>query len=156
LFLKITNLIKERTLIMGIRYRLIRNDIKTNKNYGRYYARTVKNSEVTLEEIECEIQENCSAKVSDVRLVMTELFDTIRRAMQAGHVVNMGEMGKMYIAVTSVPADSPEEFRTDRNITGFRCIYTPFGQRYGSASGDKSHKIHRRLTDGCVAKKCWE
>lgn len=138
---------------MAIRYRLEKCKFKNDKNYGRYYARTVKNSEVTLEDIEQQIQENCSAKVSDVRLVMKELFDTIRRAMRDGHVVNMGEMGKMYIGVRSVPVDDPEEFCSDRNITGFRCIYTPFGQRYGSLDGNMRHHIHRRLTDGCVAKK---
>ena len=138
---------------MAIRYRIMRNNILRDKNYGKYYALTVKNSEVTLEDIEREIQENCSAKVSDVRLVMRELFDTIRRMMQDGHVVNMGELGKMYIAVTSTPADTPEEFRTDRNITGFRCAYTPCGHRYGSGVGEKSGKIHRLLTDGCKAKK---
>lgn len=138
---------------MAIRYRLEKCKFKNDKNYGRYYARTVKNSEVTLEDIEQQIQENCSAKVSDVRLVMKELFDTIRRAMRDGHVVNMGEMGKMYIGVRSVSVDDPDEFRSDRNITGFRCIYTPFGQRYGSLDGNMRHRIHRRLTDGCVAKK---
>lgn len=138
---------------MAIRYRLEQCKFTNDKNYGKYYARTVKNTEVTMEEIEREIQENCSAKVSDVRLVMTELFDTIRRAMLDGHVVNMGEMGKMYIGVKSIPADTPEDFHTDRNITGFRCIYTPFGQRFGNADGDMSHKIHRRLTDGCTAKR---
>ena len=131
----------------------MRNNILRDKNYGKYYALTVKNSEMTLEDIEQEIQENCSAKVSDVRLVMRELFDTIRRMMQNGHVVNMGELGKMYIAVTSTPADSPEDFRTDRNITGFRCVYTPYGHRNGSAYGKRSHKIHRLMTDGCKAKK---
>ena len=138
---------------MAIHYRLERNNIYGHKHFGKYHARTVKMSEVTLEEIENTIQENCSAKVSDVRLVMKELFDTIRRVMHDGHVVNMGELGKMYIAVTSIPADTPEEFRTDSNITGFRCVYTPFGQRYGCESGDKRHMIHRRITDGCRAKR---
>ncbi|RRC97892.1 hypothetical protein [Prevotella sp. OH937_COT-195] len=138
---------------MAIRFRLMRNVIRNDKNYGKYYARTVKNTEINLEDIELEIQENCTAKASDVRLVIKELYETIRRAMQNGHVVNMGELGKMYIAVTSKPVDTPDEFLTSKNITGFRCKYIPFGKRYGTACGDKARKIRRFLTEGCKANK---
>lgn len=138
---------------MAIRFRLMRNGIKGDKNYGKFFAHTVKNSEVTLEEIEQQIQENCTAKASDVKLVMKELFETIKRAMQNGHVVNMGELGKMYIAVRSVPIESPKDFRTDKHITGFRCKYTPFGRRYECAEGEKARKIRRLITEGCKAKR---
>lgn len=68
---------------MAIRFRLMRNGIKRDKNYGKFFAHTVKNSEVTLEEIEQQIQENCTAKASDVKLVMKELFETITDAIKS-------------------------------------------------------------------------
>lgn len=138
---------------MAIRYRLIRNGIKGDTNYGRYYAHTVRNTEVSLGEIEREIESNCTAKASDVRLVVKEFYETIRRAMQDGHVVNMGELGKMYITVTSRPSASPEEFSTKGNITGFRCRYVPCGRRRGTGAGDMARTVRRFMTDGCRAVK---
>ena len=71
---------------MAIHYRLVQNKIKSDKNYGKYYAHTVKQGEISLEEIERMIEENCSAKASDVRLVLRELFDTVKHYMQNGYL----------------------------------------------------------------------
>ena len=69
---------------MAIYYKLIKNQIKSSKNYGKYYAHTVKQGKVSMEQIEQTIQENCTAKASDVRLVLRELFDTVKQYMQDG------------------------------------------------------------------------
>jgi len=137
---------------MSIHFRLVKNEIKSNKQYGKYYAHTVKGSEVTLREIEQKIQANCSAKASDVRLVLSELFYTIRQELQDGHVVNLGELGKFHISVKSTPVADPQEFRIDRHIRGFKCNYTPNGNRYPHYSGSLAGHIRRDLTDGCVAR----
>ena len=63
---------------MAIQYRLLQNKIKGSKNYKKYYAHTVRRGVISLEEIESMIEENCSAKASDVRLVLRELFDTVK------------------------------------------------------------------------------
>ena len=55
---------------MAIQYRLLQNKIKGSKNYGKYYAHTVKQGVVSLEDVEMMIQQNCSAQASDVRLVL--------------------------------------------------------------------------------------
>ena len=137
---------------MAIHFRLIRNEIRSNKHYGKYFAHTVKGSEVTLNEIEQQIQANCSAKASDVRLVLAELYDTIRHELQSGHVVNLGELGKFHISVRSIPVADPKDFHIDRHITGFRCKYSPNGKRYESHMGRLAGHIHHTLTDGCKAK----
>ena len=136
---------------MAIHYRLVQNKIKNDKNYGKYYAHTVKQGEVSLEEIEQMIQTNCSAKASDVRLVLRELFDTVKHYMQNGYVVNLKEMGKFSISVKSVCVDDPKQFRSDKHITGFKCNYTPEGKRLKSANENLSRRIQRGLLDGCVA-----
>ena len=51
---------------MAIHYRLLQNRIKGSKNYGKYYAHTVKRGVISLEDIEAMIEENCTAKASDV------------------------------------------------------------------------------------------
>ena len=137
---------------MAVYYRMRRNEIRSSKNYGKYYAHTVRQGEVSLEEIECTIEQNCTAKASDVRLVLRELFDTVKYYMQQGYTVDLREMGRLSIAVTSTCVDDPKEFRRDRHITGFRCKYTPHGERYGAGTPDKHH-IHRSLLDGCEAQE---
>lgn len=74
---------------MAIHYRLLQNKIKGSQNYGKYYAHTVKQGVATLEDIEAMIESNCSAKASDVRLVLRELFDTIKFYMQNGYTVDL-------------------------------------------------------------------
>lgn len=136
---------------MAIHYRLVQNKIKNDKNYGKYYAHTVKQGEVSLEEIEQMIQTNCSAKASDVRLVLRELFDTVKHYMQNGYVVNLKEMGKFSISVKSVCVDDPQEFRRDHHITGFKCNYTPHGQRFKPSEGALAGHIHRSFLEECEA-----
>ncbi|MBR3445803.1 MAG: hypothetical protein IKH14_08090 [Prevotella sp.] len=137
---------------MAIYYKLIKNQIKSSKNYGKYYAHTVKQGKVSMEQIEQTIQENCTAKASDVRLVLRELFDTVKQYMQDGYVVELREMGKFHISVQSTPVDDPKNFSTDRHITGFKCNYTPYGERYKAGEGERARHIHREMTDGCEAK----
>ena len=136
---------------MAIHYRLLQNKIKGSKNYGKYYAHTVKRGVVSLEDIESMIEENCTAKASDVRLVLRELFDTVKFYMQNGYTVDLKEMGKLSISVKSVCVDDPKEFRRDRHITGFKCNYTPEGKRYTSAGNKANRHIHRSILDGCEA-----
>lgn len=138
---------------MAIFYRLVKNNIKSSKNYGKFYAHTVKQGKVSMEQIEQTIQKNCTAKASDVRLVLRELFDTVKQYMQDGYVVDLCEMGKFHISVQSTPVDNPKEFRTDKHITGFKCNYTPYGERYKANEGKATGCIHHEWTDDCEAKK---
>ena len=137
---------------MAIKYRLIQNKIKGSKNYNKYYAHTVRKGTISLDEIERMIEENCTAKASDVRLVLRELFDTVKFYMQNGYTVDLKEMGKFSISVKSVCVDDPKEFRRDRHITGFKCNYTPEGKRFKSEASIRG-RIHRSFLDGCEAEE---
>ena len=136
---------------MAIQYRLLQNKIKGSENYGKYYAHTVKQGTITLEQIEEMIESNCTAKASDVRLVLRELFDAVKFYMQHGYTVDLKEMGKLSISVKSVCVDNPKEFCSDKHITGFKCNYTPQGKRYQATGEDNGRHIHRSLLDGCKA-----
>ena len=80
---------------MAIHYRLLQNRIKGSKNYGKYYAHTVKRGVVSMEDIEAMIEENCTAKASDVRLVLRARFDTMKFYMQKGHQDRHSRRGKL-------------------------------------------------------------
>lgn len=136
---------------MPIGYRLLQNKIKGSKNYRKYYAHTVKQHPVSFEEVEMLIQENCTAKASDVRAVLRELFDVLKFYLQSGCVVDLKEMGKFSISIKSVCVDNPEDFDPERHIIGYKCNYTPQGKRIRSADPKKRKHIHRSLLDGCTA-----
>lgn len=138
---------------MAIQYRLLQNKIKGSNNYGKYYAHTVKQGVVSLEEIEHMIEQNCTARASDVRLVLRELYDAVKFCMQMGHTVDLRELGKFSISVKSTCVDDPKDFRQDQHITGFKCNYTPQGHRIHSADEEESRTIRRGLLDGCVAQE---
>ncbi len=134
---------------MAVKFMLVKGEIKSRNHYGMYYAHTIRGAELTLEQIEERIQTNCSAKVSDVRMVMAELFSTIRLALSEGQVVNLGDLGKLYLSVTSKPVERPQDFRVDKHITGIKCKYIPCGHRM-QQEGMKGN-IKRLLTQGCKA-----
>ena len=136
---------------MAIYYRLMQNKIPNDKNNGKYFAHTVKQSEISLEQVEELIQNSCSAKISDVRMVVRELFEAVKHYMQDGHVVNLGDLGKFYISIKGIPVDDPSEFRPDRHVTGFKCNYTPSGHRFKAGSGKLTGRVHRSMLDGCKA-----
>ncbi len=136
---------------MAIQYRLLQNRIKGSGNYGKYYAHTVKRGTISLEQIEEMIESNCTAKASDVRLVLRELFDTVKFYMQHGYTVDLREMGKLSISVKSVCVDDPKDFSSDKHIVGFKCNYTPQGRRYQSTGEKGRRNVHRSILDGCEA-----
>ena len=135
---------------MAIQYRLLQNKIKGSKNYKKYYAHTVKNGVVRLEDIEDMIASKCTASPGDVRLVVRELFDAVKVCMQFGCVVDLRELGKFHISVKSVCVDDPKEFNPNVHITGYKCNYTTEGKRYKSGKTGKK-LVHRDLLEGCKA-----
>lgn len=138
---------------MAIQYRLLQNKIKGSKNYGKYYAHTVKRGIVSMENVESFIAGNCTAKPSDVRLVLRELFDAVKYFMQQGYTVDLREMGKFSISVKSVCVNKPSEFTQKKHITGFKCNYTPAGRRYKLEGEEGRGHVHRGLLEGCTAIK---
>ena len=136
---------------MAIQYRLLQNKIKGSENYGKYYAHTVRRGTISLEDIEEMIESNCTAKASDVRLVLRELFDVVKFYMQNGYTVDLKEMGKFSISVKSVCVDDPSEFKRDKHITGFKCNYTPQGKRIQLGDDKDGRRIRRGMLEGCEA-----
>ena len=120
---------------MALKYVLRKNNIKSNKAYGKWYAHTVRDAdELTMSEIEQKIQDSCTLTRADVRA----------EGLQDGKVVNLDEMGKLHLSIRSKSVDNPDEFDLNKHITGVVCKYTPQGHRIGM--GD--HRIKRDFTTG--------
>lgn len=136
---------------MSIKYYLTKCNIKSSRNNGKYYARTLRDNEVTLDDIEREIEHACSATRGDVKLVLQTFYDIWKRHLQQGDLVNLDamELGRHYIAVRSRMVDCPERFTTRNHIMGFTLRSLPTGHRMESGS----HRIKRTVTDGCKAEQ---
>lgn len=74
-------------------YKIVKETHPTLKNYGKYKAVAMHYKTVTPEEIADEIERNCSAKKSDVDLVMAEFTDTLVRHLKDGDRVRIPGLG---------------------------------------------------------------
>ena len=66
-------------------------------------------------------------------------------------MVDLREMGKFSISVKSTCVDNPKDFRLDKNITGFKCNYTPDGRSSKVGADGDGPKVERGFFDGCKA-----
>ena len=62
---------------MSIRIRLRKNEIKSNRNYGQYFAETVSMGTVGVEQMAEEISRNCTLKSSDVQGALIALQEVM-------------------------------------------------------------------------------
>lgn len=134
---------------MAINIRLQKNEIKRNTGYGKYFGRVVHTGEVTIDQFADEIQRNCSATKSDVKLVLTELQATIKRHLQDGQVVILPEIGRLKLSVETVGVDKPKDFNLKKHLKRVVCKFLPAGQRGGKRNGN----IRYNLCDGTKVSK---
>lgn len=131
---------------MAIHFTLQKNNIKSNSAYGKYYAHTVKQGELTMSDIERQIQERCTVTRADVRAVLTALEDVVAHGLKDGMVVNLNELGKFYLSIRSESVDTPEDFHVRKHVKEVVCKYTPAGHRQPMSGGS----IKRSFTSGCT------
>lgn len=120
-----------------MKYKIQKINNHTQKSYGKYVARAMHYNTITTEQLEKEIQENCSAKVSDCELVLCELAETLVRHLQAGDRVELPYIGTAKLEIMSVAVDSEKEFNPHKHIKGVKVHILP-----------KSDKGVKELYDG--------
>ena len=131
---------------MSLRFTLRQNKIKSNKSYGKWYAHTLRGSEMSLDDIARQVGYSCSVSRADVHAVIIAMEKVVERSLKMGNVVNLGSLGKFYLSIRSVCVDNPEEFSVQNHVTGIACKYMPVGHRQQSRQG----RISRPFTDDCV------
>ena len=104
---------------MSIRIKLRKNEIKSNKNYGQYFAETVSMGTVGVEQLAEEISRNCTLKSSDVQ----------------GAIIAFPGIGSFSLSAESSGAESPKKFSLQRHIRGIKCRFRPSGKRQGGKNG---------------------
>ena len=116
-----------------MKYKIVRENKPTLKNYGRYKAVAMHFQTIGPKDVEKEIEENCSAKSSDVKLVLNELSQVLQRHLRQGDRVRLEGLGLLKLEIESEKVEAPQDFRPQRDIRGVRLHLLP------ESSGGKPH-----------------
>lgn len=108
-----------------MRYKLHKISNHTQKSYGKYVAKAEHYNTITAQQLQEEIQRNCSATVADCTLVMCELAETLRRHLQDGDKVELPYLGTAKLEILSAAVDDVQEFDPRKHIKGVRVHLLP-------------------------------
>ena len=118
--------------------------LEKSRTEEKYFARARKTGKVGMVEIAEEIQRNCSAKCSDVTLVLTELMDVIRDHLLNGEEVTIDGLGSFRVGVTSDSVANPAAFKK----SNIRSINLKFRQE--AKRDAMTWKLTHGLTDDAI------
>jgi predicted histone-like DNA-binding protein len=130
---------------MAIHIKLIRNNIKRSSSFGKYFAKTVSQGDVTLKDM---VRETLMARGYDnsaVVAVVADLEQALKVKLSEGYTVVIPEIGRFSLRVESQGVDEPKKFSCRRHITRIVCGFLPAGHR------DCSHNIVYNFCDGVDA-----
>ena len=114
---------------MAVHIKLIKNNIKSSSSYGKYFAKTVSQGEITLREIMKEACRNSHLSEGTVIGVVTELEDLLKEKLGEGQTVVLPGIGRFSLRVESIGVDDPKEFNIRQHITRIICGFLPAGRR---------------------------
>ena len=120
---------------MSIRIRLRKNEIKSNRNYGQYFAETVSMGTVGVDQMAEEIARNCTLKPSDVQGALIALQEVMASHLQNGETVVLPGIGSFSLAAESSGVEDPGKFNLQRHVRGIKCRFRPSGKRQGGKNG---------------------
>ena len=101
-------------------YTLYQDNREKSLTRGKWYARAKSLGYWDLDKLADHIQDNVSAKKSDVIAVLKELVVVMAEAFDSGYGVSLDGFGKFKIGLRTKPANSAKEFTVAKNIVGSR------------------------------------
>jgi len=104
----------------------------------KFYASTVYNEEITVDDITKEIEKFSALSEPDIKGVIIALENVISLKLAAGHIVRMDKMGSFYPAISS-RGEATEEEVTSHSIKGVKVNYRS-GKRIIKAMKDAGFK----------------
>ena len=114
---------------MAIHIKLIRNNIKRSSSYGKFFAKTVSQGRITLDEIAAEACRNSGFNKGDVIGVVTEIQEILKQRLSDGQTVVLPGIGSFSLRVESMGVDDPRDFNTRLHIKRIICGFLPSGRR---------------------------
>ena len=114
---------------MAIRIKLIKNNIKRSSAYGKYFAKTVSQGEVTFDELVMAVCERNGMSQGAAVGLLTDLRGVLKKKLGEGQTVVLDGIGRFSLRVESEGVDDPNKFSLRRHITRIVCGFLPAGRR---------------------------
>lgn len=109
---------------MAIRYRKQQLKLIGAQSYGKWFGKAVSMGEVNTKQLAEEISHSTTVTRSDIMAVLIELFEAMKRHLQASHTVTLDEIGSFKVGIKCKPADTAKDFSA-ANIYGYRVLFKP-------------------------------
>ena len=106
-------------------YVLYQNKNPRSSTKDQWYAKAKCLGYWDLEKLADHIQDNVSAKKSDVIAVLRELVVVMAEAFDAGYGVKLNGFGRFKIGLKTKPAEAADKFSASKNIVGSRINFQP-------------------------------
>lgn len=103
--------------------------LEKKRTDNRYYARSRKTGRVGFAQFAEEISRNCTAKPSDVILVLTELCEVMRHHLLDGEEITIPDLGSFHIGIQSDSVENPQDFSPHRHIHALHIKFRPTSHR---------------------------
>lgn len=110
---------------MAVNYKLQKYKNQGSEYNGHYYAKAVMTDCVDLNTLAERIQENCTAKKSDVLVVLTELVNVLVSELQASHRVKINGFGSFKMGIKGSFVPDIASFNAGTHIRGLRVNFQP-------------------------------
>ncbi|MCR4808396.1 MAG: hypothetical protein K5896_00880 [Prevotella sp.] len=114
---------------MAIHIRLIKNNIKSSSSFGKYFAKTVSQGDVTLDDMMREALLARGYSESAVVAVVTDLKEALKMKLADGYTVILPDIGRFSLRVESEGVDEPRQFNLRQHIRRIVCGFLPAGRR---------------------------
>ena len=124
---------------MPVFYKLYQENNPKSVNVGKWYAKAKCLGYWDLEKIADHIQDNVSAKKSDVIAVLKELVVVMGEAFSAGYGVKLDGFGSFKVGLKTKAAESAKEFTATKHIVGSRVNFQP-ETHWSAADGNRRQK----------------
>ncbi len=128
---------------MSVKYKVKQISNASSKLDGWYFARAVIIETLTTSDVCDLIEENCTAKASDVRAVVTEMINVLQRALANGQQVWLEGIGRFYLSLHATAVENVKDC-TAATIKGIRIGFRPEVER--NTNGTYSAKLAPKIT----------
>lgn len=136
---------------MPVLYKLYQETRKNSLNKGKWYARVVPNGIMTIDDVADRIQQNCTAKYSDVLSVLREFKEVLTIALGNGQTVKLAGLGTFKVGIKTRPADTAKEWTLLKNLVNYHVLFQP---EVKVDPGTKKHTVS--LLSKCSAQETAE
>lgn len=94
-------------------------------NFSKWRARVVPQGVVTTNDLAKIMEQNCTVKESDIKAVLSELAETMKRSLLGGNRVVLDGFGAFKVTLNCTGSEKMEDFDISRNVKGLKLKFAP-------------------------------